>query len=167
MKIILYLKNAKLLISIYYLFIGIPYANRRNHHKFSNEMNGPTKAWSHSADDEVSRDHGPILIQPAFKKQDKSIYPNENFHDNDSTYVAERLEPDGPQVMALIMEPSETKSKDGNSTKDNIVKKLTYKSLGGIRLKKPIRLQMWLDIDRETFGSRTNPQCVHWSTLKG
>lgn len=62
--------------------------------------------------------------------------------------------------MALI-------SESGNITKDGVKKKLMYKSLSGMRLKRPIRLQMWLDIDRETFGSRTNPQCVHWSTLRG
>lgn len=85
--------------------------------------------------------------------------------ENESTYVAEKLESEGPKALALVME--ENKEKEANSSKDIGKKKLLYKSLSGIRLKKPIRLQMWLDIDRETFGSRTNPQCVHWSTLRG
>lgn len=75
--------------------------------------------------------------------------------------MAERLE--GPKALALVVEDLK---KEGNTTKD-LSKKLVYKSMSGIRLKKPIRLQMWLDIDKETFGSRTNPQCVHWSTLRG
>lgn len=61
----------------------------------------------------------------------------------------------------------EQEKKDFNSTKQTGKKKLVYKTMSGVRLKKPVRLQMWLDINKETFGSRTNPQCVHWSTLKG
>lgn len=66
--------------------------------------------------------------------------------------------------MALIMEQEK---KDSNFTKQTGKKKLVYKTLSGVRLKKPVRLQMWLDINKDTFGSRTNPQCVHWSTLRG
>lgn len=67
--------------------------------------------------------------------------------------------------MALTME---LEKKDSiNSTKQTGKKKLVYKTMSGVRLKKPVRLQMWLDINKETFGSRTNPQCVHWSTLRG
>ncbi|KAG6465472.1 hypothetical protein O3G_MSEX015170, partial [Manduca sexta] len=141
---------------------GIVYANRGHHHN-SNHINiSPSKQWPHS-DDETSNDHGPIVIQPSFKKQDKSLYPGEIVQENDSSYVAEKLEQDGPKVLALVMDPEK---KEGNVSNTGKIK-LMYKSLSGIRLKKPIRLQMWLDINKETFGSRTNPQCVHWSTLRG
>lgn len=111
-------------------------------------------------DPQIQDNHGPVVIQPTFKKQEKS-YTSEDLQENESSYVADKIETnDGPKVMALVSEM-------GNSTKDGSKKKLIYKSLSGIRLKRPIRLQMWLDIDRETFGSRTNPQCVHWSTLRG
>lgn len=117
--------------------------------------------WPHDSEN-IHENHGPILIQPAYKKQDKT-YSNKDLLENESTFVAEKLEQDGPKVLALVME-QDTKVRD-NSTSGK--KKLIYKSMSGIRLKKPVRLQMWLDIDKETFGSRTNPQCVHWSTLRG
>lgn len=98
--------------------------------------------------------HAPVLIQPTNRKPEK-FYP-ETFKENDSAYSGSTNE--GPKVMALV-------SDNNNNNKGK--KKLVYKSLSGIRLKRPIRLQMWLDIDRDTFGSRSNPQCVHWSTLRG
>ncbi|KAJ8731807.1 hypothetical protein PYW08_014537 [Mythimna loreyi] len=142
---------------------GIIYANKGNtHHLQTNQINPNSQSkntWP--LEDAQNHDnHGPVLIQPTFKKQEKS-FSSDNIQENESSFVSDKLESnDGPKVMALIME-------SGNITKDGAKKKLVYKSLSGIRLKRPIRLQMWLDIDRETFGSRTNPQCVHWSTLRG
>ncbi|GLV44458.1 starry night [Carabus blaptoides fortunei] len=46
-------------------------------------------------------------------------------------------------------------------------KKLMYKSLSGIPLNQPIRIQLALDTDRVIFNERSNPQCVHWSTVRG
>ncbi|XP_050557052.1 protocadherin-like wing polarity protein stan isoform X2 [Spodoptera frugiperda] len=140
---------------------GIVYANKGNHHQMSNHVNTNSQSkntWP--LDDQIQDNHGPVVIQPTFKKQEKS-YTSEDLQENESSYVADKIETnEGPKVMALVSEM-------GNSTKDGGKKKLIYKSLSGIRLKRPVRLQMWLDIDRETFGSRTNPQCVHWSTLRG
>lgn len=104
--------------------------------------------------------HAPVIIQPTYKKQDKQYNMNAKNDENDSMYATEK-KLDGPKVMALVAEPN-GKAEEGVGKK-----KLVYKSLSGIRLKRPVRLQMWLDIDKETFGSRTNPQCVHWSTLRG
>lgn len=145
-------------------FTGIVYATKGNHHNTqSNNLNVSPQAknaWPHSNDeDHANHDtHGPILIQPA-KKQDKAF--NVETQENDSTYVAEKLQ--SPQALALVIEDLK---KEANVSKKVGKKKLVYKSMSGIRLKRPIRLQMWLDIDRETFSSRTNPQCVHWSTLR-
>ncbi|KAL0891925.1 hypothetical protein ABMA27_015170 [Loxostege sticticalis] len=146
---------------------GISYANKGYPHQANpnNHLNNPqmTNTWHHTDDESSNHDnHGPILIQPAFKKQEKNAFINDNYQENDSAYVAERDQE--PKVLALSL-VAEDKTKD-NTTKE-MKKKLVYKSLGGMRLKRPIRLQMWLDINRETFGSRTNPQCVHWSTLRG
>ncbi|XP_072940790.1 protocadherin-like wing polarity protein stan [Epargyreus clarus] len=151
---------------------GITYVNKGEHHQTQQSNHIPTgnsKTWSNKDDDPDHDHHGPVVIQPAYKKHDKDkAYAQENYQENESSYVAEKLDSDGPKVMALVMEPPDTKSKDNvNSTKESGQKKLVYKSLSGIRLKKPIRLQMWLDINKESFGSRTNPQCVHWSTLRG
>ncbi|KAF9822527.1 hypothetical protein SFRURICE_010278 [Spodoptera frugiperda] len=141
---------------------GIVYANKGNHHQMSNHVNTNSQSkntWPLD-DPQIQDNHGPVVIQPTFKKQEKS-YTSEDLQENESSYVADKIETnEGPKVMALVSEM-------GNSTKDGGKKKLIYKSLSGIRLKRPVRLQMWLDIDRETFGSRTNPQCVHWSTLRG
>ncbi|KAH9644921.1 hypothetical protein HF086_014409 [Spodoptera exigua] len=141
---------------------SIVYANKGTHHQMSNHVNQNSHSkntWPVD-DPQIQDNHGPVVIQPTFKKQEKS-YASEDLQENESSYVADKIETnEGPKVMALVSEM-------GNSTKDGSKKKLVYKSLSGIRLKRPIRLQMWLDIDRETFGSRTNPQCVHWSTLRG
>ncbi|XP_045488378.1 protocadherin-like wing polarity protein stan isoform X3 [Pieris rapae] len=120
---------------------GIAYVNK------GNPQNQKDKnPWS--PDNSIQDTHGPIVIQPAFKKQDYTETQEDNV-------MAEKLEQ--PKALALTVET-------GNMS---MGRKLVYKSLNGIRLKKPIRLQLWLDISRETFGSRTNPQCVHWSTAKG
>ncbi|CAH2107056.1 unnamed protein product [Euphydryas editha] len=151
---------------------GITYSNKGHTHPnqvnnhITNNVHSKHNPWSQSEDDNSNENHGPVVIQPAYKKQEKP-YINDNFQENDSSYVAERLESsDGPKVLALVMD-SEINNKEANLTKEIGKKKLIYKSLNGVRLKKPIRLQIWLDINRETFGSRTNPQCVHWSTLRG
>ncbi|XP_013177867.1 PREDICTED: protocadherin-like wing polarity protein stan isoform X1 [Papilio xuthus] len=152
---------------------GVVYANKgQNHQSQTNNIGSNSQSrnpWSHSNEDDNNENHGPIVIQPAFKKQDK-VEDTEILKENNSTYGTEKaikIDSDGLKVMALVMEPND-KTKDGiNSSKEVDKKKQVYKSLSGIRLKKPIRLQIWLDINRDTFGSRTNPQCVHWSTLRG
>ncbi|OWR45133.1 cadherin [Danaus plexippus plexippus] len=148
---------------------GIMYANKGHHQsEVNNDINAHSNAhtkrtWP-SDEEQLTSDHGPVVIQPAYKKQEKSY--GDSLQENDSSYVAERLEnSEGPKVLALVMDNE--KDKESNASKEVGKKKLIYKSLNGVRLKKPIRLQIWLDINRETFGSRTNPQCVHWSTANG
>ncbi|XP_041976162.1 protocadherin-like wing polarity protein stan isoform X2 [Aricia agestis] len=143
---------------------GIMYANKGQQHAVDTNSLHPNTKNTWTNEETSSQDnHGPIVIQPAYKKQEK---PTENLQENESAYVAEKLDDsEGPKLMALVMDPNDLKNE--NNTKDGGKKKLVYKSLNGVRLKKPIRLQMWLDINRETFGSRTNPQCVHWSTVRG
>lgn len=46
-------------------------------------------------------------------------------------------------------------------------KKLLYKSLNGVALPQSIRMMIRLDSDRLIFNERSNPQCVHWSTVSG
>src|SRR5699024_1885215 len=49
----------------------------------------------------------------------------------------------------------------------SLTRKLLYKSLSGIALKIPVKLQIWLDSNKTLFNERSNPQCVHWSTVRG
>lgn len=42
---------------------------------------------------------------------------------------------------------------------------VVYRSLGSPYLSQPIKLQMWLNVDRNLFGPRSNPQCVRWNTF--
>lgn len=49
----------------------------------------------------------------------------------------------------------------------SFTKKLLYKSLSGVSLKMPIRYHIWLDPDITLFNERSNPQCVHWTTVRG
>ncbi|CAH2075509.1 unnamed protein product, partial [Iphiclides podalirius] len=154
---------------------GVVYANKgQNHQTQTNQISTNPQSrnnWPHAnEDDNLNGDHhGPVVIQPAYKKQDNG--DSENLRENNSMYGAEKIikvdGADNLKVMALTMAPNDKNKDGGNSSKEADKKKLVYKSLGGIRLRKPIRLQLWLDINRETFGSRTNPQCVHWSTLRG
>ncbi|VEN51222.1 unnamed protein product, partial [Callosobruchus maculatus] len=44
---------------------------------------------------------------------------------------------------------------------------VSYSSLSGISLAAPIRLHVWLDYNRTTINERSNPQCVHWTTVRG
>lgn len=41
-----------------------------------------------------------------------------------------------------------------------------YESLTGIPLQNPIQVRLWLN-EKDDFKTRTNPQCVHWSTARG
>ena len=50
---------------------------------------------------------------------------------------------------------------------NNLSRKLLYRSLSGIVLKIPVKLQIWLDSNKTLFNERSNPQCVHWSTIRG
>jgi cadherin EGF LAG seven-pass G-type receptor 1 len=43
--------------------------------------------------------------------------------------------------------------------------KVTYRSLGSPHLSQPIRVQMWLNIEKTRFSPRLNPQCVRWHTF--
>lgn len=40
-----------------------------------------------------------------------------------------------------------------------------YRSLGSPHLTQPIKIQMWLNVDRHQIGIRSNPQCVRWNTF--
>lgn len=41
-----------------------------------------------------------------------------------------------------------------------------YESLTGIPLQSPVQVRLWLN-ENDDFKTRTNPQCVHWSTARG
>ncbi|KAG7212572.1 hypothetical protein KM043_012871 [Ampulex compressa] len=41
-----------------------------------------------------------------------------------------------------------------------------YESLTGVPLQSPVQVRLWLS-EHEDFKTRTNPQCVHWSTARG
>ena len=49
----------------------------------------------------------------------------------------------------------------------SVTKKLLYKSLSGVHLSLPVQLRIWLDPNITVFNERSNPQCVHWTTMRG
>lgn len=49
----------------------------------------------------------------------------------------------------------------------SVSKKLFFKSLAGKALSLPVRIQIWLDSNTTVFNERSNPQCVHWSVVRG
>jgi hypothetical protein len=74
-----------------------------------------------------------------------------------------------PEVTIHENDPAYLRGVTHNRRKrdKNFTKKLLYKSLSGIALKIPVRLQIWLDSNKTLFNERSNPQCVHWSTVRG
>lgn len=56
-------------------------------------------------------------------------------------------------------------TRDSSHIEENPEEKLVYRSLGSPHLNQPIRVQMWLNIERNRFGPRLNPQCVRWHTF--
>jgi cadherin EGF LAG seven-pass G-type receptor 1 len=55
-------------------------------------------------------------------------------------------------------------SRDSNDN-DLADDRVTYRSLGSPHLSQPIRVQMWLNIEKNRFNPRLNPQCVRWHTF--
>lgn len=55
--------------------------------------------------------------------------------------------------------------KRGLSDDEDDEQQLVYRSLGSPHLSQPIKLQMWLNIERSLFGPRANPQCVRWNSF--
>lgn len=41
---------------------------------------------------------------------------------------------------------------------------ISYRALGSTHLQQPIKIQMWINVDRNRFGPRSNPQCVRWNS---
>lgn len=68
--------------------------------------------------------------------------------ENEATYNDKRLVK--RQVDDGVMEP---------------VKETVYRSLGSPHLSQPIKIQMWINIDKSRFGLRSNPQCVRWNSF--
>jgi cadherin EGF LAG seven-pass G-type receptor 1 len=52
-----------------------------------------------------------------------------------------------------------------NYEAESVEEKITYRSLGSPHLSQPIRVQMWLNIEKARFTPRLNPQCVRWHTF--
>lgn len=43
----------------------------------------------------------------------------------------------------------------------------SHESITGMPLQSPVQVRLWIDDSREDRKTRTNPQCVHWSTIRG
>lgn len=98
--------------------------------------------------------HEPSGPQIAIKNVDRSMVKMKNISDdilmeNESTYPEKRMA-----------------KRDAVETDDS-QNQLVYRSLGSPHLVQPIKLQMWLNIDRTAFGPRLNPQCVRWNSFTG
>ncbi|CAH1976680.1 unnamed protein product [Acanthoscelides obtectus] len=75
--------------------------------------------------------------------------------------------------MPSTQNPNEAESK---SYKENLSttyrrmrreRPVAYDNLLGVSLAAPVRLQLWLDYNRTMINERSNPQCVHWTTVRG
>lgn len=73
-------------------------------------------------------------------------------------------------VLKGIEDTNEVAEPVKRHTKRELIKKeeddrMTYRSLGSPHLSQPIRVQMWLNIEKSRFNARLNPQCVRWHTF--
>lgn len=78
----------------------------------------------------------------------KKIPDTKGLEENEATYNEKRL------VKRQIEELN-----------GDVKKPTVYRSLGSPHLSQPIKLQMWVNIDRTRFGPRSNPQCVRWNSF--
>ncbi|XP_055589136.1 protocadherin-like wing polarity protein stan isoform X4 [Uranotaenia lowii] len=80
-----------------------------------------------------------------------------------------------PPEMVVLSQPSGSEDTYGleEETYTKIKKRslpaqgfnqIEYKSLGSPHLSQPIKLQLWLNVPKYSFGSRSNPQCVRWNS---
>lgn len=90
---------------------------------------------------------------PEIDISQQDMFLKKSIHNHDSSYE------NNPQYL----QTNKRRLKRDQST----TKRLLYKSLSGITLKTPIKLQIWLDSNKTLFNERSNPQCVHWSPVRG
>ncbi|KAL3270161.1 hypothetical protein HHI36_009218 [Cryptolaemus montrouzieri] len=75
--------------------------------------------------------------------------------------------PDDGPVKLHKNDPQYLIFKNRKRRHDLSSKRLLYKSLSGMQLNLPLKIQIWLNSSATIFNERSNPQCVHWSTARG
>lgn len=89
------------------------------------------------------------LLEIDISQQD--MYPRKSVHNDETSYE------NNPQYLRS--------NKHRLKRDQSATKRLLYKSLAGITLKTPIKLQIWMDSNKTLFNERSNRQCVHWSPV--
>lgn len=90
---------------------------------------------------------------PDYADQDEINDNNSPKGENDAIYRKRRL----IKRQVEVIYPSDQQQ---TTSKRNI-----YRTLSSPHLSQPIKLQMWLDIEPNRFGPRSNPQCVRWNSF--
>lgn len=72
------------------------------------------------------------------------------FEENEATYTGDKR---------LVKRQTE------DITGAHNAKPIVYRSLGSPHLSQSIKIQMWINIERNRFGPRSNPQCVRWNAF--
>lgn len=72
-----------------------------------------------------------------------------------------------PSVESKVLENQADRLKRdiGNYEAEVNAERVVYRSLGSPHLLQPIRVQMWVNIEKSRFTPRLNPQCVRWHTF--
>lgn len=90
------------------------------------------------------------------------VFDDQVIHLGDTmAYPPERKSIDQQENEATKFEIPERIKRDLSEMKSSV----EYLALGSPYLSQPIKLQMWLNIDRTFFSPRSNPQCVRWNTF--
>lgn len=95
-------------------------------------------------DDQQPFEELPVPIAEIEKKGEENVRL-----ENDATYTGERW--------------LDRRRRDLTSIDVDEKKPTVYRSIGSPHLSQPIKLQMWINVDRARFGPRSNPQCVRWN----
>ncbi|XP_055704133.1 protocadherin-like wing polarity protein stan [Phlebotomus papatasi] len=133
-----------------------------NHHEEIPKLNEEIKIMAHDMDEGIPNlENTPEihLQMPSeapfeLEKQEKRI-PEPIHGENEAMYEDRRR-----LFKREVLQDSNESSSDIDRANS-----LIYRSLGSPHLLQPIKIQMWLNIDKSGFGIRSNPQCVRWNSF--
>lgn len=131
-------------------------------------QNEQIKISVHEIDEQPSLDNSPEIIIHNPDISSETSETSESTSEEDIDGIAPEIvtetkkgEDDDEQIENESLYRDKRLVKRHTSDEDD--QQPIYRTLGSPHLSQPIKLQMWLNIDRNAFGPRSNPQCVRWN----
>lgn len=151
------------------LAILVPKSKKIEMKKFERIVEPPTEPSTTTPSDDrkgiqiQAHDHHELFDQQP-RREDHVVHLGDTFE-----YPPERKTLNTPENEAFDEKYSENPERikrDLSQTEPiEPEKSIEYLSLGSPYLSQPIKLQMWLNLERSLFGPRSNPQCVRWNAF--